>query len=372
MNYIFALILAFNIGGYFEYSGQNFKDGNTFPYTGYNKINFKLSKNYHSTFMKAEFGYILYHGKTAYDLKNYLPSVYANIPGFTLPYNLTSGLFMRNGYIGIRWKSIYASIGKQQIGWGSGYAYNPTNIFQYKTLIDLNDEIDGVNSVKLKVNMPLNLSVETVILPKSVLDSTSFATEIKGYYPALDFSTGFAYYIYTDFDSLTLNLTDNRYKLILSDFSTNILNFNIYGEGFYNLDRKKIVTVLGGGYTTDDNSLSINFEYLYNGYGKTKNYNLADWLDFLSGYELSLGKHEIILNINKSYDNEYIKFNIATLFNPIDRTGLVLPEIDIIPNENSTIMLIPMIPFGKDNPSNGGSEYTNFPYGGQFRIKINF
>ncbi|NIA23169.1 MAG: hypothetical protein GWP03_03295 [Proteobacteria bacterium] len=371
MNYLFALIMVFNIGGYIEYSGLNWKTENNFPYTCYEKLNINISENYSKSFIKANFGYMNYDGKTRYDLVNYIPPVF-HVPGFSIPYTLTSEPFLRNGYVGLKWNIFYISLGKQQMGWGTGYAYNPTNLFQYKTIMDMNEELDGVNSVKLKINFPFDLSLETVMLPGAIIDSTSFAGKIKGYFPLLDFSTGFAYYIQTHLDSLTLNPVNDRYKSILADFSTNIFNFNIYGEGLFNLNKKAPVAVIGCGYTGTDNSFLLNFEYLYNGYGAESNYNIADWLDFLSGYELSLGKHELIFNVEKSYNNEYVKFNLTTLVNPIDKTGLILPGVNINPNDNSTIVLTPFIPYGKDDPSNGGTEYTNFPIGWQFRIKVNF
>ncbi len=370
MYYLLAVILALNTGGYFEYGGQNWKAGENYPYTDYGKIDINIEQNYNNTFMNTEFGYITYHGKTQYNLKEYLPGIYNYIP--SIPYPLSSGIFIRNAYAGFKWKSFCASLGKQQIGWGTGYFYNPTNLFQYRTIQGMNEEINGVNSLKLKINLPFDIGMETVILPKAILDSSSVAGEVKGYFSLIDLSLGFADYIYTYFDSTTVMQTAARFKSILADFSTNISDINFYGEGFYNLEKKQTVAVLGMRYSTPDNSSSINLEYLYNGYGKSSNYNLSDWMNFLSGYQLSLGKHELTMGINKSINNGLLKFSIATLYNPVDKTGLLLPEISLFPNENSEIVLTPFIPFGKENPNNGGSEYTNFPFGEQFRLKVNF
>ena len=116
--------------GYFESTLMGAKIKDEFNQLQTNKLRVDLKANLSEKItFGANFDYITYHGKTKWNILDFLSSdVTASIPeamkGFYLiPFSERS--FLDNAYIKMAFKRFDLTAGKQQISLGTGYVWNP-------------------------------------------------------------------------------------------------------------------------------------------------------------------------------------------------------------------------------------------------------
>jgi len=201
MNILFLIVLAIKPEGFFEYQGEIFDLNGKYKYVGYNKLNLTLRQRISSSYFKTDLVYISYHGKTQYDLTDFMPE-------YGLPpilYTYKTQLYFRNAFLRIRISSLTLQFGRQQIGWGTGYAFNPTNVFQKKSILDPSYELDGVDALRafLDITGPFNLDL--LYIPENSVDSSSYGGRLRGNVrDFFDFSFGYLNYLSPYMDAVIL------------------------------------------------------------------------------------------------------------------------------------------------------------------------
>lgn len=365
MNLLLILFLSiFKIGGFFEYQGQGTKKSDSIFYTSYNRLNFTLSGKLEGVYFRTDLVYTDYNGKVHYKLSDYLPSNFV-FPDTT--YCMDSGFHIRNGFIRLKDGPFIAELGRQQIGWGTGYAYNPTNVFQMKSILDPTYELDGVDALHLNFYISPFWEIEGLFLPKETLKSSARGGKIKGTILGnLDISFGYLFFLREKFNPEDFLSKKEEVGLVTGDFSGEMMGLGLHGEGTYSLKGGRSITLLGLDYTFKDAITSILFEYLRNGEGREKgNYSLSDWLDYLEGLTLSMGKNEIFIDIERILGFHTI--HISGVFNPNDKSGIFIPRLNFSLNDNTQFVLSPYLTFGKE-----GKEYSTLPDGLIFRVRYSF
>ena len=106
----------------------------------------------------ANFDYITYHGKTEWDILDYLPeNIQDEVPSTSLfgydfnPYVIafSERSFLDNAYVKLMFDHADVTVGKQQLSFGTGYVWNPTDVFNQKDITDPTYEQPGHNAVRL-------------------------------------------------------------------------------------------------------------------------------------------------------------------------------------------------------------------------------
>ena len=119
--------------GYFESQamGAYIKNEFLLLYSNKLRVDLKSSLSEKVTFA-ANFDYITFHGKTEWNILDFLPSeVTAEVPAgtesfYVLPFS--NRHFLDNAYLKLSFKSFDLTVGKQQISLGTGYVWNPTDV----------------------------------------------------------------------------------------------------------------------------------------------------------------------------------------------------------------------------------------------------
>lgn len=369
MNLSFLLLLfqfqPFEIRGYFEYQGQETRESDYYFYSSYNRLNLTLRGKFNSLYFRTDLVYTDYNGRVRYDLRDYIPApIY---PEVQIPYYLRSGLYMRNGFLRVTLGPLMAQAGRQQIGWGTGYLYNPTNVFQIKSILDPSYELDGVDALNLTLHFSPLSNVEVLFLPGDTWESSARGGRIRGnLFESLDLSVGYLLYQRELIDPLTLSPGKRETEIVAGDFSGELLGLGVHGEATYNTRKKEMISLLGMDYTLRDGVTSLLLEYLSNGEGRTEgNYTLADWLNYLMGATLSMGKREIFFDLQRIMG--FHTLHLSFLVNPDDMSGIILPRLDLSLNDNTQVILAPFLTFGKM-----GEEYATLPDGLFFRLRYSF
>ncbi|MDW7682152.1 MAG: hypothetical protein SCK70_16435, partial [bacterium] len=122
--------------GYYEPQLMAAKIKDNFYQLASNKLRVDLELDASdNVFFRANFDYITYHGKTKWDILQFLPENAVqdiadfNLLGFNInPYVLPfdDRHFLDNAFVRLSFKKADLTIGKQQLSMGTGYAWNPT------------------------------------------------------------------------------------------------------------------------------------------------------------------------------------------------------------------------------------------------------
>ena len=143
------------IFGYFEpqYNGIYFDD--TYYQFHSNKLRVDLkSTSIANTELGADVIFLLYHGKTDWNIIDFLPEAISSTilpelyPLFEFTYRDT--LYLDNVYARLAINRFALTAGKQQISLGTGYFANPTDIFNTKDALDPTYEQPGHNGIPLE------------------------------------------------------------------------------------------------------------------------------------------------------------------------------------------------------------------------------
>jgi len=364
MSILFFLILAIKPEGFFEYQGEIFNLKGEYKFVGYSKLNLTSRQRISSSYFRTDLVYISYHGKTQYDLTDFMPE-YA-LP--SIPFTYKSRLYFRNAFLRVRISPLTLQFGRQQIGWGTGYAFNPTNVFQKKSILDPSYELDGVDALRMFLDIAGSFDVDLLYIPENSIDSSSYGGRLRGNVKGfLDFSLGYLDYLSTYMDPVIFLPFKKKNKIFTLDFSTEFLGIGVHGEGTYNLKTKKKIGLLGIDYTFNDGLTSCLLEYLRNEEGKDdfKDYNPADWLNYLSGYTLSMGKNEIFFNLERIH--ELFTFRLSSIFNVNDKSAIIMPGVRYSFNDYTSLQIIGYLGVGEEN-----TEYSKTNNGVAFRIRTGF
>jgi len=287
--------------GYFESEGDLGGVPDQSIFYGYNKLRLDLDSSPSDNIrISADIIYREYFGQTDLNFLDFLHPDFrpvvpnADMSGWDtltyIPYPLSDSLFIDNMFLQLHFNLFDLTLGKQQISPGVGYAWNPTDIFNLKDLMDPTYEHTGVTVVRLSFPLGLRTTLSGIIRPANSWDETVQYYQLKSGIRRFDVSA-----IYS------------RSRLTLSGFAAttvqthDLYGFNLEGDllgagirteiAAHRLDSNKKLQyeyIVSGDYTFK-NSLYCLAEYYHNDLGaKTSQTDINDYLFYYSGERKSL------------------------------------------------------------------------------------
>lgn len=224
-------------------------------------------------------------------------------------------------------------VGKQQMGWGTGYAWNPTDIFNQKSPMDPNAAKLGALSMRSEIGLPSSGLLSLVMIPAHVLNRFSAGARLSYPLPWFDASLSAVRFNNSDREFMGLPI---KFQLG-ADLSGEVTSkaIGVWAEGclanplyktYTDFDSSYIQAVLGSNYTFE-NGLLVTAEYYYNGLGNdTKNYSLTNFLYMMSGDMSGYAQHYLFGGTNKKLLNDYLDLNLFTLINLVDYSFALIPS----------------------------------------------
>ncbi len=385
-----TIIDKLKLSGYFENQLLGQEQRGDYFLLDYNKLrldmNAKVSKRFSFT---GNINLKTYHGKTTLNMLDYLPEV--TVSEYLSFLNENAGLTpeeihpqfgtamkndiaLDNVYVSYYSKYFNVRVGKQQLTWGTGYVWNPTNVFHKKNMLDPTYEQTGVNAIKLEVPFKGEGMLTGVLSVNDAFDNSTYAFKVKKYLAGFDISLSYVYYEYsmTDFYTFT-EIKEDRHQ-IGGDFSGSIGGIGIYGEVVYRMKTGKTGADNYGNYIVGlnyffQNGLYIMGEYYYNEKGKDdyKNYDINDWMLYAGEYGENLGKHYLYAG-SRIPIGDFFNLSTFLLYNVSDNSGMVYPWLEYSLGDNTELSGSIYIPFGGAI----NTEFAGYGLGGMARIKIYF
>lgn len=376
------------ISGYFENQLMVQEQRSEFYLTDYNLLRLNLSAKIDEKIsFFSNLNYRTFHGYTRQNVLNILPEkVVADylgsfeqpsddiIRGFDNTFN--DDFLFDNAFVSIYTKKLNVRIGKQQLPWGTGYVWNPTNIFHTRNMLDPTYELTGVNALTVQYLLSDESSLTAVVNVADQFNNSNYAIKFKNHIGGFDVSLSHVYFQYTSTDFYTFTEINEPKHQVGADFSGSIGGFGVYGEGAYrfnaakdNLTEANFLNALVGLNYYFANGLYAFGEYYYNQNGRSdyRDYNINDWMGYLGSYAEGLGQHYMFYGLNLPVGT-YWTFSSFVLWNATDGSYMLYPRVEYSLGNNAEIISQLFLPNGKAN----STEFGSGGIGGMIRLRIYF
>ena len=252
-------------------------------------------------------------------------------------------------YFDYNYKNFQVTIGRQRVNWGQTMVWNPNDLFNSYSFFDFDyEEKPGSDAVRLqfypsyssKLEVVAKLDHEKKLTMAALFRFNKWGTDIQfisGYYNDTDYVLG-------------------------AGFSGSLFKGGIRGEASYfhpkdsfNDTTGTFVMSLGYDYTFS-NSLMLQFEALYNGYGsKSGDFNLKEFYFMnLSAQNLSLTEYSFMGQVSYPI-TPLLNASISAMYNPNDQSVYFGPSVEYSLTENFELSLYTQY-FTSDTPASEGGK----------------
>ena len=372
-----------DIFGYFESQGSGAAVNNEFLMLYTNKLRLDLKSNPSNMItFAANFDYITFHGQTTWNILDFLPSdVVAEVPPGMEDYyvlRFDDRTFLDNAYIKLSFKPLDLTVGKQQISLGTGYVWNPTDIFNVKELFDPTYEQPGHNALRVDVPLGSAYTFTTLFSPEDNWENSGKMLRIKGRISHFDYSLIaiekiWRYHDYTQTDPETmyfLELLEKR-QLLGASTAGELLGLGVWAEYAYNwmeVSEDFYELVVGTDYTFNFQTY-LMFEYYRNTLGKTDytEYTLNDWMRVFTMEQKSLTRDQLYAFLMHPV-SDLMSLGISTIYSISDGSLALVPTLNYSLSDNVELFAYLNFNFGEE----GKVFSEKMGNGGLIRVRVYF
>ncbi len=330
----------------------------------------------------ANFDFITYHGKTQWNILDYLPEdITSAIPEefrsyYVLPFE--NRIFLDNAYLKFALKHADITVGRQQISLGTGYVWNPTDLFNTKDVLDPTYEQPGHNAIRLDIPIGSRSGLTALYTVSDEWEGSDKLIQCKSGVSRFDFTITAAEKIWTfhdfmQFDTITSYFLTNPEKRqmlggsIAGDlfgigvWTEYAYNWMEYSEDFYEL-------IAGIDYTFDFQTYFL-IEYYRNTLGRKDHhkYTFNDWMRFVAAEQKTICRDQIY-GIIQHPVTDLIFLGFSGIYCISDNSYALVPMLSSSVTNNVELLVYLNFYLGKE-----GTFYaSNLGNGGMIRARIYF
>jgi hypothetical protein len=353
-------IIAFtqvDIFGYYEAEYDHIQLADKSYNFGYNKLRLDLeSRPGENVKIGANINFLLFNGKTEFNIFDFLPMDSGEINGETissLSEPLLDEMYLDNIYLRTSLQLFDFTIGKQPISLGTGYAWNPLDIFNQKDLIDPTYEQAGINALRMEIPIMNWGTLDIIIEPDSTWDMSSKLIQLKSSLSSFDFSLngGNQYHLIPSRES------SYAYDDVFfggGSFVGEFWEFGLWGETLWSLDAdNNFGEVVFGMDHTFNNGFYLMAEYFHNSLGAEKNkvtfdhylYNFSgETHSLMQNYFFAMGMYNL---------TDYISGSLFIYGNLDDQSFILAPQLNWDAFEDVTLGALVSQSFGENDSEFG-------------------
>jgi len=358
--------------GYFETEASTMRLGVRSYTFGFNKfrLDVEARPNEHIQ-VGANINIQNYWGKTTWNVFDFIPGYSES--NLALNVNLPDTLLLDNVYLKLSFSLFDFTVGRQQLSPGVGYAWNPTDIFNSKSLLDPSYEQTGVEALRLDIPLGDRSSLIAIVQPQADLNHSTQQVLLKSGFGNFDFTATTSYEAKPD-DGSTILGSDIIRERRMVGVSTigEFVGWGVWGELVYNIldtdtnvpsgysssydandDIHPSEYVLGLDHTFD-NSIYFLAEYLHNdiGVARQEDLSLGDFITSLSGETHSLMQdYAFFYAMHPTFD--YVTLSALAFANFNDGSGVFSPIVDWNIFEDTNLSIQGSLSWGADNTEFG-------------------
>ncbi len=357
------------VNGYLEHQFSMRYAGGDWTILDYDRLRMDLDARAGlGTRMSAAVVWQLYRGRTEVRLEDFLPedlvpdadSVFTEIEDRD---------FLNHAYLSLNVGPVEVTAGKQYLTWGASWAYNPTEFFRPKDVLEPTYEREGVGAISTKIPLGALSDIQMALVPNGSLDTSGKVLRARHHVRGVDVSALVAE-LYEPVASSELGGEEDLERRITvgGDLSGEVLGLGVWGEAAWSShDGKRWLEATVGGNYTLENGTFILLETYFNGRGEWgDSYALKSWLARALGHRLSLGQGILLALVNRTVAQIWT-VGMSGLVNMGDGSVALVPAVVYAFAENVDLTLNGVVPLGPE-----GTEFGTGDAGGFLRGRVYF
>jgi hypothetical protein len=259
-------------------------------------------------------------GKTKVNLFEYMPSASPSVPVAPelFEHEFENDLYLQEAFGTLYTGGFKLRVGRHKFYSGTGFAFNPIDLFNRKDPLDPTYEVDGLDSVLASYELPNQSEIQGVVRLGNDFDTTDYQARLKTHVQGWDLA--FQYTNHTrrrvDWESLNTEETLSRgesfssferdfdWRLVAGEFSGELWGVAFRGEGGYAFvdAPDEIGTLVKAGKSharfligvdyTFDSQVYLIAEYMHLGQGRTEasEITLNDRMAYFTGEILTIDR----------------------------------------------------------------------------------
>lgn len=332
---------------------------------------------------------VRYSGATSVDLTKYLPREDARKIPVPVDYELENDYWLQEAFGSLYLNRVMLRAGRQKYYTGTGYAWNPTDLFNRKNVFDPTYEIEGLDSVLTTFSFPENLKLslfysfdtndENDKQEKNTVGANDWQVKIETRARMWDCAI-----VYSDvkkifLDAGTFNIMQIKWQLLSTEFSGELFGIGVHAEGGYAWlesetspeklpeELKNHARFLLGCDYTFENELFLMAEYYFEGLGETvkDDYSLNNRIAYFTGNMDSIGRDNLFLGMRYPV-SDLATFEFYGIFNLSDPSVILNPWITWIASDDIVVNFSAQIPLSENESASLGRS------GSSVFIRMNF
>ena len=378
--FLFPVIVSaqVDIFGYYETEYDHIQLANKSYNFSYNKLRLDLeSRLDESVKIGANINFRLFNGKTEFNFFDFLPMDSGEINGETISSiskPLLDEMYLDNIYLRTSFQLFDFTIGKQPISLGTGYAWNPLDIFNRKDLIDPTYEQAGINALRMEIPVLDGGTLDIIIEPDSTWDMSSKMLQYKNSIGNFDVSVNWAqqYHLFPYWriiysGSQDILPTHKVTKYYGGYFVGEFAEIGLWGEALWSVTGSNYGEYMLGMDHTFNNGFYLMTEYFHNSLGAEKNEVTFDhYLYNFSGETHSLMQNYLFAMGMYNLTN-YISGSLLLFGNLDDQSFILAPQLNWDAFEDVTVSAWVSQSFGENDTEFGIQDLAL-----RFRIRAYF
>ncbi len=329
-----------------------------------------------------------YSGYKTINLCDYLPEEEASRFPTAVSYDKTDDIWFQEAYGSLYLGQTTLRAGRQKYYTGTGYAWNPTDLFNWKDVFDPAYEIEGLDSVLFARSLPGDSLVSLYYSfgtshdrpQRDYVESEDgdYQFKLKTHLFSWEITLQHSDVIkeYVDYEGVLNGTVDPtamtspiRWKLNALEVSGELAGIGIHAEGGeYTLSRpddkdgdlpgklESHTKYLVGADYTFENGVFVILEYYHEGLGETnlEDYSLNQRMAYYSGERDSLGKDNYYLGTSFPV-TDFSTLALYVITNGNDGSTILNPWFTWIADDDISLYLSAQIPDGEEESAIGRS-----------------
>ncbi len=345
------------------------------------RVDLRYALSEHITFA-ANFDFITYHGKTQWNVLEFLSSdIVDRVPEparplYVIPFE--NEIFLDNAFLKLSFSGFDLTAGKQQISLGTGYVWNPTDVFNTKDVLDPTYEQPGHNAVRVDVPAGSRATVTALYTPEARWEESGKLIELKSGFGRFDFTIDliesyWVFHDYTRFDPEAQNFValPGKRRLLGGSAVGELLGLGIWAEFAYNWMEQTddfYELVVGGDYTFDSQTY-IMAEYYRNTLGKSdyREYDLNDWMRFFTAEQKAVSQDQFYAFLQHPV-TDLLNLGVQNVLSLSDGSMALAPTALYSLSDNVELFAYLSFSIGSEGKAYG----ANNGHGGLLRLRVYF
>ncbi len=328
----------------------------------------------------ANFNCITYHGKTEWPMLEMMPErIGEYIPeemrdNFILPFE--DRYELDNAYLRMTFPAFDLTVGKQQISLGSGYVWNPVDVFNVKDIVDPTYEQPGHNAIRVDCPIGSNVTGTLLYSPDDDFQHSAKMALFKMNLGRFDVSLlGIeTYWILNHYDPVSVPLClilPEKRRMLGFNLEGELLGIGLYAEGGLNqmeTSNDFEEWIVGMNYTFDFQTYLL-CEFYRNTLGKTDHteYNMNDWMRYYASEQKAISQDQLYVMLQHPV-TDLLSFAFSSIVSVSDGSAVFIPMVEYNLSQNVDITAIVNFSAGE----NGKAYSMDYGNGGLLRARVYF